>query len=248
MVLGSLGPESSFDMILLVKMFLAIGGLASIVWFFGRHKMVDLPFREELRRNRDILPVASLAACLMGAAAAEAMGMSASYGAFVAGLIIGNTSSRNELLEVTTPLQNAMLVVFFLSIGLMLDPRVIIRQWQVIVALLLILNVFKSVVSVWLLRIFLPRSHWRCSFFTGLTMGQIGEFSFILAAVSLSSGIFSIEEYRVVVSLIALSLTISPLWNVLARRFHEITFTPDGSVLGFRAAFRRLWAATPPRS
>jgi Kef-type K+ transport system membrane component KefB len=89
--------------------------------------------------------------------------------------------------------------------------------------------VFKTIVCVALLKFFLPQDRWRCSFVTGLTLSQIGEFSFILSAAALSNGIFTLESYKVVIAVIALNLSLSPLWVMILHKFVQISFVENSA-------------------
>ncbi|MGD8673252.1 MAG: cation:proton antiporter, partial [Thiogranum sp.] len=115
----------------------------------------------------------------------EYAGLSPAYGAFLAGLVIGNSFSKDKVLHRIEPMQSVLLMIFFLSIGMLLDFGVIMSDAPLVFSLLLATMLFKTVVSILLLRLFLPSDRWRCSFVTGLTISQIGEFSFIIAAAAL---------------------------------------------------------------
>jgi CPA2 family monovalent cation:H+ antiporter-2 len=150
--------------------------------------------------------------------------MSPAFGAFIAGLIVGNSHSKEKIFHRIEPMQHVLLMVFFLSIGLLIDFDVIIRNWSLIFILLMGMMLFKTIVSIVLLKVFLPEDRWKCSFVTGLTIAQIGEFSFILAAAALSNQIFDQESYRIIIAVIALSLAFSPVWSLMLRRFVEINY------------------------
>jgi len=63
---------------------------------------------------------------------------------------------------------------------------------------------------------------WERSFHSGVVMGQVGEFSFIIAALGLSVGVIADDGYRLMIAVIALSLLISPMWLLIARRLHDM--------------------------
>ena len=110
------------------------------------------------------------------------------------------------------------MMVFFLSIGLLIDLDFLIeRLWQVL-ALMGIAMTLKTVLNITLLKR-LGFSH-RHSLVIGASLGQIGEFSFVLAALGLATGAILPEGYKYVVSIIALSLVITPLWLYGIRRMH----------------------------
>ena len=153
--------------------------------------------------------------------------MSPAFGAFLAGLIIGNSHSKDKVLHRIEPMQSVLLMIFFLSIGMLIDFDVIRHNALLIFALLLSAMLFKTIVSIALLKAFLPVDRWRCSFVTGLAISQIGEFSFIIAAAALGNGVFTEAGYKIIIAVIALSLAFSPLWMTVLHRFVQIAYV-DG--------------------
>jgi len=89
-----------------------------------------------------------------------------------------------------------------------------------VLLLVLIVTVVKTAMNIGIIRFF--GAPWKTAFLAGTVMGQIGEFSFVLAAAGLSVGLIGDEDSRLLVSLIALSLAVSPLWLVTARRLEQI--------------------------
>ena len=89
--------------------------------------------------------------------------------------------------------------------------------------------VFTTISSIALLKVALPADRWKCSFVSGLTISQIGEFSFILAAAALGHGILSPESYKIALAVIALSLVFSPMWTAILARFVDIAYRQRAS-------------------
>ena len=123
---------------------------------------------------------------------------------------------------------------------MLIDFAVIMENLLLISLLLLGAMGFKTVACISLLKLFLPSDRWRCSFVTGLTISQIGEFSFILAAVALENGIFTSESYRVIIAVIALSLAFSPLWMKILQRFVQIAYREKSATTLLPAVSRCL--------
>lgn len=137
-------------------------------------------------------------------------------------------------------MQNVFIMVFFLSVGILLDFNVIANNLPLILSLLIGSMLFKTISSILLLKFSLPNDRWKCSFVSGLTISQIGEFSFILAATALGQGILGEESYKIALSVIALSLVFSPLWMVILTRFVDIAYRRQ-SVHALGAALRKLF-------
>ena len=197
----------------------AVGLLALLIWFLGRPGKIRLPFTELIEEKPDVIVLAALAFCFAAASASSLFGMSPAYGAFVAGLIIANTTLRSEAIQVTKPVLSILIFVFFLSIGLLIDLTFIFSNLLLVLSFAFGVVLLKTIVNISLIR--LAGIEWNVAVPAGLSMAQIGEFSFVLAAVGLRNGILDIDAYRLALSVIALSIVISPLWMSTARRFHD---------------------------
>ena len=101
---------------------------------------------------------------------------------------------------------------------LLMDLDYIWHNLGAMLVLLLVITLGKTALNVGVLR--LLGEPWTRAFLTGVVLGQIGEFSFVLAALGLGNGLIEQDGHRLVVTVIALSLIISPLWVDVARRLH----------------------------
>jgi len=217
---SSLGAGGTLDLALLGKIGLAIGTLVALIWALGGPGKVKLPFSDRIEGRPDLLTLAMLAFCLAGAAASGLFGLSPIYGAFVAGLIVGKSTLRTAAIPATQPVQSLLIVVFFLSIGLLIDLQFIAANWAILLAFVVTILAVKSVLNVAILRF--AGMRWEVAFQSGLIMAQIGEFSFVIAAVGLTNGVIDQSLYQSVIAVIAISLLISPFWLVNVRRFHRV--------------------------
>ncbi|MEC9368664.1 MAG: cation:proton antiporter, partial [Pseudomonadota bacterium] len=236
LIAESLGSQGPFDYLVLVKMALAIGGLAALIWALGRPGKVVLPFSDRIADKPDLLTLAMLAFCMASAVLSSLLGLSAVYGAFVAGLVVGKSTLRTEAIPATHPVQSLLIVVFFLSIGLLIDLDFIADNWVMLVLFVLTIIAMKSVFNVAILRI--AGERWENAFPAGLIMSQIGEFSFVIAAVGLQAAVIDYSIYQAAITLIAVSLLVSPFWLVTVRRFHEVA---EKGVRSFRAALAEVY-------
>jgi len=108
------------------------------------------------------------------------------------------------------------MMVFFLSIGLLINLDFILANMGTVLLILFMVTVFKTGLNIGVLR--LAREPWPHAFIAGMLLAQIGEFSFLLGQAGVSSGLIGREEGDLVIAVTALSLLISPLWLVIARR------------------------------
>ena len=224
MIINALGGGATLDLMFIPKILIAILLLIGLIVYLSKKEKAHLLFEQTVEKHNDLIPVAALAWCFVGAGASELAGLSPAYGAFLAGLVIGNSHSKHHVLPKIEPMQNVLLMIFFLSIGMLIDFNVIAENLELILALLAGTMAFKTIACILILKTFLPNDRWRCSFVTGLTISQVGEFSFILAATALSNGIFDNDSYKTIIAVIALSLAFSPIWMAVLRRFVEIAY------------------------
>lgn len=223
-VLNAMGEGGDLSLAFVPKIVGALALLAGLIWYLTRREGLRLPFADIIDAHPELIAVAALAMCLMAAGLSELAGLSPAFGAFMAGLIAGNSTSRHLIMHKVEPMQHVLIMVFFLSMGLLLDFTVIADNILLITLLLLGSMVFKTVSSIALLKLSLPADRWKCSFVSGLTISQIGEFSFILAAAALGHGILDEESYKIILAVIALSLVFSPLWMTVLSRFVDIAY------------------------
>ncbi len=196
---------------------IAVCMLGLLIWYLGKPGNIRLPFTSMIEEKPDVIVLAAFAFCFAAAAASGLFGMSPAYGAFVAGLIIANTTLRSQAIQVTQPVLSILIFVFFLSIGLLIDLTFIANNLVLVISFAIGVVLLKTIINIVLIRA--TGSDWNIALPAGLSMAQIGEFSFVLAAVGLRNGILNLDAYRLALSVIALSIVISPLWMSAARRF-----------------------------
>jgi len=217
LTIGALGGEG-FRWSQIPVMIGSVAFLIGLILYASRGREIHLPFAEKIAENKELAPLAGLAFCFGWAAIAGLIGLSAAYGAFIAGLILGSSQARHAMLDAVLPIQSVLMMVFFLSIGLLIDPVFMVHNFGMVMMLFLMVTVFKTVMNVGFLH--LVGQPWSSAFLAGVSMAQIGEFSFLLSVVGISSGVLDEEGRRLIVSVTVLSLALSPLWVITARRLH----------------------------
>ena len=204
-----------------LKLLVSIGFLMGLIRFLSRRATVNLPMSDWIVSRPEIMPLAALAFCFSCATVSGLAGLSPAYGAFVSGLIIGNSGIRAALHKAAEPVQAVLLMVFFLSIGLLIDIDFIMEHWKNVLVVLSVVMVLKTIVNVAILH-FLGEP-WDRAFHSGVVLAQVGEFSFVICAAGLAGGALGDHGYNLMVAVIALSLLISPIWLAVARRLHDAT-------------------------
>jgi CPA2 family monovalent cation:H+ antiporter-2 len=198
---------------------LAAIGMVGAILYLSRRR-VHLPFMRVIEGSSDLTPLAGLVFCFVAASVTGLIGLSPAYGAFLAGVVLGNSSIRRLMIRQTEPIQSVLMMVFFLSIGLLLDLQFMLDNLGTVLVLLLILAVAKTGLNAAILKS-LGQS-WPNAFLAGALLAQIGEFSFLLAAIGRSSGTIDDYNHKLVVCMTVLSLALSPFWLMSARRLQRI--------------------------
>ncbi|MBX9697735.1 MAG: cation:proton antiporter [Alphaproteobacteria bacterium] len=229
MILIIRNMHAGFSFEIFGKILLSVVILASLIWYLGRKTAMRIPFSKLVSGHQDLLPLAGLVVCFGMASFSGLIGLSAAYGAFLGGLILGNTAERKDMIRSMHPIQSVLLMVFFLSVGLMMDLNFIWQNLLTVTVLLFVLTIGKTFLNISILR-FIGRP-WPEAFLVSLVLSQIGEFAFMLANMGVEENILNGYGYKMIIVLTSLSLAISPLWLEAARRLHA--YAP-GKLQNFR--------------
>ena len=201
---------------LIVKITVAVAVLAGLLWYLGRRPKLKPRFAAAIEGNVEILALGSLAFCFAAASISGLVGLSPAYGAFIAGLVVGASNLRSPVIHVVEPIQSILLVVFFLSIGLLIDLDYIVANWPLVAIAAVFVILAKTILNVLLIRLAgLPH---KTAVEAGLSMAQIGEFSFVLAAAAYASQAIGGDVYRLALAVTAITLLVSPAWMALTRQ------------------------------
>lgn len=141
--------------------------------------------------------------------AAHRIGLPPAVGAFAAGLMLSGNRWTAQFDALVMPFRETFAVVFFVSLGLLLDPRVLIAEPLNLIGLLLALIAIKASAAIIALR--LTRLSWRFSLATGIGLAHVGEFAFVLVAIALQADLVAEESAERFVAVALASLILSPL-------------------------------------
>ena len=227
LIIGAIA-DTAFNAWDIIKIFGSIAFMAMLIWYLSRRQKIKLPFDRMVAGHTDLKPLGALAFCFGAAAVSGLFGLSAAYGAFLAGLVIGNSQERQAMQEATKPIESILMMVFFLSIGLLIDLAYMWANLGIVLALFLMVTVFKTLMNIGALR--LLGQTWNTAFLGGIMLAQIGEFSFLLSIVGVQSGVIGPADSRLVVAVTVLSLALSPVWVITARRLRLLAM--DGITSG----------------
>ena len=217
----------SFDSSVIVDLIIAIGLVVLLIRYLGKKEKIIIPTRH-LLPNSDLTPVVTLALCFAAASVVVLLGLSEAYGAFLAGLFIGNTQERQNILNSVKPIQNVLMMAFFLSVGLMFDLKFLDENWPIVFLVLAGITAWKIFFNTIVLKAFAIELAKATSI--GIILAQLGEFSLILANVATQSQIIGEYGQKLIISITALSLTMSPVFIALSNRTKDLSFIGDNSL------------------
>jgi CPA2 family monovalent cation:H+ antiporter-2 len=165
-------------------------------------------YRVAKQRSRELFFITIAGICLIVAWLTNAAGLSMTLGAFVAGLIIGESDYSIDALANIMPFRDVFAAIFFISIGMLLDTRVVMANVPVVtIVVLTIIGVKFLTGSLSTFALGLPP---RVMVFTGLALFQIGEFSFILAETGRSSSIIPDMTYQIFLAAAIVTMALTP--------------------------------------
>lgn len=189
----------------------------ALMYFVGRRFVPWLLLHVAGSGSRELFTLAVFGTALgVGTIAAELFGVSFALGAFFAGAVISESELSQRAAADALPMQDAFAVLFFVSVGMLFDPAVVVTRPVQLALLVGVIILWKSALSFGLLRFFGQPT--RTAILVGAGLGQIGEFSFILAAIGVSLGLISREAQALIVAASLVAITANaPLLSVITR-------------------------------
>ncbi len=138
------------------------------------------------------------------------LGTSIALGAFIAGIVMGQTNMRQKIYLNSMPLKDAFSVIFFLSIGMLFNPYAIVENYVLFIGILVIILMLKPLVAFLITIAF--KYPLKTAFTIAIALAQIGEFSFILSEEALKYKIIPDDGYDILVACALVSIAINPLF------------------------------------
>ncbi|MBV6816393.1 Kef family K(+) transporter [Rahnella sp. PD12R] len=174
--------------------------------------------------SRELFTLSVLALALgIAYGAVEFFDVSFALGAFFAGMVLNESELSQRAAHDTLPLRDAFAVLFFVSVGMLFDPMILVREPLTVVATLAIIVFGKSIAAFFLVKMF---GHSRRTALTiSVSLAQIGEFAFILAGLGISLGLLSEHGRNLVLAGAILSIMFNPLLFSLLEKYLEKTET-----------------------
>lgn len=190
-----------------------------VLWFVsGIFFLPSLLRRAGKFMNNEMLLISSLALCFLMVILASSAGFSPALGAFIMGSILAETTLGAKIEHLTVPIKEMFGAVFFVSVGMMINPGILPQYWKqilVITTLVLLAMPFSSMVGA-----LLSRQSLKTSVQAGLSLSQIGEFSFIIATMGLTLKVTGPQLYPIAVAVSALTAFTTPYMIKLSGPFY----------------------------
>jgi CPA2 family monovalent cation:H+ antiporter-2 len=214
---GNAGHDASADPMLLTLAItlVKVAAFAVLAMLLGPRVVPWVLVQVARTGSRELFTLSVLALAIgIAFGSAQIFGVSFALGAFFAGVVMSESDLSHKAAADSLPLQDAFSVLFFVSVGMLFDPTILIRQPLEVLAVLLLIMFGKSIIA------FLIVLALRYPVGTALTvsasLSQIGEFSFILAGLGVSHGLLSDDGQDLVLAGALLSITLNPLMFALA--------------------------------
>jgi CPA2 family monovalent cation:H+ antiporter-2 len=171
-------------------------------------------------KSRELLSLGTLALALGVAYAAYFwFGASFALGAFLGGLALNGSKFSHKVAEDSLPLRDTFAVLFFVAVGMLFDPAVLVRQPLEVAALVAVVVIGKALLA-WLPMVALKQPR-EITWLVALGTAQIGEFSFVLAGLGMQLKVFSLETYNLLLAAALISIAINPFLLRLAPAIPE---------------------------
>lgn len=184
-------------------------GFFLILWFVVGIFLIPWMLRSMRKLiNNETLLIVSLGLCCAMAVLSTKVGFSSAFGAFVMGSILAETVEADRIIRLVEPVKNLFGVVFFVSVGMLVDPHVLVEYAVPIACLVLTILVGQAVFGTF--SFMLSGQPLKPAMQCGFSMAQIGEFSFIIASLGLSLGVIGEFLYPVVVAVSVITTFLTP--------------------------------------
>lgn len=184
-------------------------GFFLILWFVVGIFLIPLMLRS-MRKfiNNETLLIVALGLCCAMAVLSTKVGFSSAFGAFVMGSILAETIEAERIIKVVEPVKNLFGAVFFVSVGMLVDPAILVEYSWPILTLVLVIIIGQVIFGS--LSFLIGGQSLKSAMQCGFSMAQIGEFSFIIASLGLSLGVIGKFLYPVVVAVSVITTFLTP--------------------------------------
>ena len=233
----SLGSEDGIAVGPILLALLKGAGLLAVTYVLSTRAFPILWRRLAQTRSRELAVIGTLTLAIGLAAGSALLGLSIAFGAFLAGLVVSESEYGYQSLAEIIPLRDAFATVFFVAMGMLIEPELALDELETVVLVVLAIVLGKSLLSTVAVRA--SRLPAEAAILTGLLLAQVGEFSFVIARAALDEAVIDDSLASAFLAAAVLSILLNPfLVNtapLLLGACHHIPF------------LRRVMAAPSPR-
>ncbi|MAC15057.1 MAG: potassium:proton antiporter [Alcanivorax sp.] len=198
------GPMWSVASLTLGKSLLLFAG----IYVIGRWVLPRMLEETGRARSDEVFVMTALLLALLAAWVTHWLGLSMALGAFLAGMMLGESHFRHQIEADLRPFRDLLLGLFFISVGMLVDPNLFADQWHWIILAAAALMLFKGLLIFTLLRLLKERSD--TAMRSGLILSQAGEFGFVLVALGVSHQLITPDKAGLLVSIVVLTMVFTP--------------------------------------
>lgn len=217
LTLGMLGGRKTDLTELALQVFGAIL-LVGIAWWSLQRAPMRMPLARFITGDRELELYMAFVLCFVLALVSGALGLSTALGAFIAGIVVSAVDEREWISRRLELFEVLLVGAFFVAVGAQIDLAFVSKHLATVVLLVAVAIGINTVINAAIFRA--SGATWREAAYGGALLSQIGEFSLVLAAVGLQSGIIEEFSYQMTIAIISLSLVVTPLYVKLWRRAH----------------------------
>lgn len=191
-----------------------------VLWFTVGIFLIPIAMRKAKSfLNDETLLVLAIGLCFGMVIFANAVGFSSALGAFVMGSILAETLQGEKIEKMIENIKNLFGAIFFVSVGMMVDPQIIVQYWKPVLLLTLIVTFGQPFLAT--LGVLISGRPLKTSIRAGMSLSQIGEFAFILASLGASLGVMREFIYPIMVAVSVITTFITPYFMKLSEPFSE---------------------------
>lgn len=193
--------------------------IASVVLVILTGKYLITPVLRAVSKSnlRELFIAASLLIVLSVSLLMELVGLSPALGAFVAGVVLANSEFKHELESDLNPFKGILLGLFFITVGATINFNHILSNPLLIIGITLGVMALKALV-LWVISSVVNKASTDQKTILSVSMSQVGEFAFVLLGVILNLSIIATEQYNTLLSVVAFSMFLSPVFNLVSER------------------------------
>ena len=194
-----------------------------LLWFTGGVFLIPSVFKKIKKHLSDeTIIVVSLGLCLMMVVITVNAGISEALGAFVMGSILSGTIQSETIVKLTKPIKDFFGAIFFVSVGMLVDPSAIIQYWPQVLIISAVIIVAKPLAAT--LGLLFSGQTLKNAILSGVCLCQIGEFSFIIVQMGLDHNVVPKHLYPVIVTVSILTTFITPYWIKMGEPLYNLIY------------------------